>query len=382
MIVDPKAKTQRKRGKNQGGKNRRLDSYLLEEIAPLLITGLLVVILLFLLAALYEIVAPILAKGANPLLVLRLLAFSLPESFGRAFPIAVLFAVSLGFSRLTSDSEIKSILAGGIAPNRLVLPILGLSFGVAIISFLNNELLVPKASSVASQIQRDIVLDNPRVLVQEKAVFKDGLNRAIYIDKINPDQSISGIRIIQMAAHEAPKEMIQAERGKIERDSAQITLYNGQRITYTDSVVSTASKFAELHLPVQDLQATLTDNGGPSSRAMRTPISTLLEEIRDSKAKGLAVYAEETALHRKFAEPLAAVAFGFFGVMLALFTLRSSSGVGVVWTVFLTFFYYATWSTFRVMGQQGAILPVIAAWTPDLIYVGAGLILWWLSSRR
>lgn len=378
MISNSKPKAVRK---NSG--NRRLDIYLLEEISPLLISGLLVVILLFLLGALYEIVAPILAKGANPLLVLRLMAFSLPESFGRAFPIAVLFAVSLGFSRLTSDSEIKSILAGGISPERLVLPILGLSFAVALISFLNNELLVPKASSVAAQIQRDIVLENPRVLVQEKAVFKDGQNRAIYIDKINPDQSISGIQITQMAANAAPKEKIDAQTGKIERDSAQITLYNGTRITYSDARPGTISTFKELHLPVLDLQTSLTDNGGgPSSQAMRTPFTVLLAQINDNKAKGINTYAEETALNRKFSEPLAAVAFGFFGVMLALFTLRSSSGVGVVWTVFLTFFYYATWSTFRVMGQQGAISPILAAWTPDLIYVLAGCVLWWLSSRR
>lgn len=368
--------------KKRSGGNRRLDVYLVEEIVPLMLTGLIVVVLLFVLAALYEVIAPILAKGADPRLVARLMLFSLPESFGRGFPIAVLFAVMLGFSRLSSDAEIKAMLAGGVSPSRLALPVLGLSMAVALISFLNNELVVPQASNIAFQTQRDIVLDNPRVLVKEKAIFKDNLNRAIYVDSIGADDTLHGIQIIQMSVNEAPKEVILASEGKLERGTATMLLYQGERVTYNGGKVVTVQSFREARLPVQDLQASLNGNNTVASQAMRMPLRTLLQDIQNSRSRGLPTAAQETALNRKFSEPLAAVAFGFFGVMLALFTLRSGSGVGIVWTVFLTFSYYATWSVFRVMGEQNALPPVFAAWIPDALYVVAGFVLWALSTRR
>ena len=375
------ARAPRKRGEGKG-LGGRLDAYILEEILPLMLASLVVVILLFVLYALYEVLAPILAKGANPLLVARLMAFSLPEAFGRALPLAMLFAVLLGFSRLSSDAEIKSILAGGIAPLRLAVPIMTLSVLVALLSFVNNELLLPRASSQAQQTQRDIVLDNPRVLVQEKAVFTDNLNRAIYVDKVLSSSRLEGIQIVQMAPGEAPREVISAGVGQLERGSATIVLFNGERVTYSGARVVSIQSFKQIRLAVRDLQASLGGRNTGAGQAMRTPTPQLLEQIRQNKANGWNTADLETALNRKFAEPLAAVAFGFFGVMLALFTFRAGAGVGLVWTLLLTFAYYATWSVFRVMGEQGALPPVIAAWTPDLLYVLGGGVLWALSSRR
>lgn len=375
--VDKQGEPRRRRS-SLGG---RLDAYLLQEILPLMLASLVVVVLLFVLYALYEVLAPILAKGASPLLVVRLMAFSLPEAFGRALPLAMLFAVLLGFSRLSSDAEIKSILAGGIAPLRLAVPIMTLSVAVALLSFVNNELLVPRVSSQAQQTQRDIVLDNPRVLVSEKAVFTDNLSRAIIVDRVLSSDRLEGIQIVQMAPGEPPREIMTADAGKLERGSATIVLFKGVRVTYSSAQVVTITNFEEARLPVRDLQASLGRSTG-AGQAMRTPTSQLVSQIRENKAKGWATADLETALNRKFAEPLAAVAFGFFGVMLALYTFRAGAGVGLVWTLLLTFAYYATWSVFRVMGEQGALPPVVAAWTPDLLYVVGGAVLWALSSRR
>ncbi|MBB6099428.1 lipopolysaccharide export system permease protein [Deinobacterium chartae] len=360
---------------------RRLDHYLVSEVLPLLVGGLLVVVVLFLLAALVEVLAPILAKGANPLLVAKLMAFKIPDAIGRGLPIALLFAVLLAMSRLSSDSEIKSALAGGVGPVRLMVPVMVLALGVSTVSFLNSELLVPRAESQVLQTQRDILLDNPRVLVEEGTVFKDALGRAIYIDQILPGNELRGVRIIQMGPGQPAREIMTAERGLIEPGSATIVLYEGQRVTYRDAKPVTAASFEEARLPVQDLQASL--NGTSDEvQPVNLPLGELRARIAAYRSQSLPVYREETALNRKFAEPLAAVAFGFFGVTLALYTFRTGGGLGLVWVMMLTFVYYATWSVFRIMGEQGALPPVIAAWAPDALYLIAGGVLLLLSTRR
>jgi lipopolysaccharide export system permease protein len=91
---------------------------------------------------------------------------------------------------------------------------------------------------------------------------------------------------------------------------------------------------------------------------------------------------ELTALHRKFAEPLAAVAFALFGIGVSLWTLRSNRNFGYTGVGIFTFAYYATSTVFRVMGENGALPPLIAAWMPCLIYAGAGTVFLLLARRR
>ena len=92
--------------------------------------------------------------------------------------------------------------------------------------------------------------------------------------------------------------------------------------------------------------------------------------------------AEWTALHRKFAEPLAATAFALFALAVSLFTFRRGVPLGMVSVLFLTFVYYATWSVSRLLGAQGTAPSWLAGWLPFLVYAVAGVGLLALSWRR
>ncbi len=359
----------------------RLDLYLIEELVPLILAGLLVLILLFMLAALIQVLAPILAKGASAYLIARLLAFSIPPAIGQGLPIALLFAVLLVLSRMASEAEIKALLAGGIAPVRLLLPVLILSLAVALLSFFNNQLLVPRASLDILRTQRQIILEDPRVLIRPGTVFKDAAGRAIYVRRIGRGGQLGGITIVQMAAAAPPSEVITARNGTLSPSQGTLALGSGQRISYQNGRPVAITSFQQGQVPVSDLQGQLGGLQG-QIKPVDLPLGQLRAEIAGYQAHGVPTFTLETALQRKFAEPLASVAFGFFAVALALFGLRSGSGLGLAWVLILTFAYYATWSVFKVMGAQGAIPPLVAAWAPDLLYSLAGGILLSFSFRN
>ena len=69
---------------------RRFERYVLAEILPPLVGALASVIVLVLLTLLEEAIAPLLAKGANPLLVARLVALNVPEAVATARELAAL----------------------------------------------------------------------------------------------------------------------------------------------------------------------------------------------------------------------------------------------------------------------------------------------------
>ncbi|ADV68863.1 LptF/LptG family permease [Deinococcus maricopensis] len=360
---------------------RRYDRYVMAEILPLLVAGLVVVMLAVLVGALLEVIAPLLAKGASPALVARLVALQLPEAIKIGLPVGFLFATLLGLSRLSSDAEIKAALAGGVAPGRLFLPVLLMGVGVTVAAFVIGETLGPRAKTESLSVQRQIVLDNPRVLGldQPGLILRDALNRAISVTRVRPGGVLEGVRVVALRESGGPSSIITAREGHL-RDSNVLELLDGQRITYQDGRPVTVIRFRRGELPVQDLQASFKTSDAP--KPIDTPLPQLWAKVQTYAQQHVNAPQETTALQRKFAEPLAALAMGFFAVALALFTFRSGLNVGLVWVLLLTFAYYASWSVFRVMGESGALPPVVAAWTPDVLYLVAGLVLLAIAARR
>ncbi|WP_425145313.1 LptF/LptG family permease [Deinococcus sp.] len=361
-------------------KLRRFDRYVLEEILPYLFSGLAVVILLLLLAALQTVIAPLLAKGAAPALVLRLVALQVPEAVSRGLPIALLFAAMLGLSRLSADAELKAAQSGGLPGTRLFWPVLALSLGVALVSFTVAETLVPRAKVQSLTVQQDIVLDNPRVLGlgQSGVVLQDALGRAISVERVGAGGHLEGLRIVTLRPGQSAHEVMTARRGTLRGNV--LTLEDGVRLTYQDTRPVTVMRFESGTLPVQDLQASLTQ--GDSLLPIYKPLPELIASVRALRAQGISSPRDFTALQRKFAEPLAAVTMAFFAVSLSVYSFRNGLNIGLVWVLLLTFAYYATWSVFRVLGETGAVSAVLAAWTPTLMYLLAGLGLLWASARR
>lgn len=352
----------------------RLRAYVLAEVLPLLLGILLVIIVLFLLAALYAVIAPLLAKGASPLLVARLLAFELPDALSRGLPIALLFAVTLGLSRLSDDSELKAMLASGVPSTSVFTPVLLLSGAVALLAFVSAETVLPRAKAASLATQREIVLDNPRVLgLGAGAVFRDALGRAITVGELGDDGALRDIRVLQPGAN-GPRELIEAERGQLQRERAVLLLEGGVRVTFRDGRPNTVARFESAALPLQDLQTDLSGEQG--LRPVYRPLPELFAAVREGAGP-----AERAALQRKFADPLSALAFGFFGVSLSLFSFRRRGSLGLAGAVMLTFAYYATWSVFRILGEGGALPAVLAAWAPGGLFVLAGAVLLLLSRR-
>ncbi|WP_034359487.1 LptF/LptG family permease [Deinococcus phoenicis] len=367
----------------------RFERYVLAEILPPLAGALAVVIVLLLLALLEGAVAPLLAKGADPLLVARLVALNIPEALAGALPIALMFAALLGLSRLAADSEIKAALASGVPTSRLFRPVLLLAALVALLAFGLNELLVTRAKVQAQNVQREIVLDNPRVIGLGEAaaggrgglVLRDALNRAISVGEALPGGELRDLRIVTMQTGQAPREVITARRGRLEPGSNVLELGDGRRVTFQDARPVTVLTFQHGTLPVQDVQASF-DGGQGTLKPIYLPLPELLARTQAYRQQHIRAPGDFTALHRKFAEPLAALALAFFVVSLAVFAFRSGQNLGLVWALLLSFAYYATWSVFKVMGENGALPAVLAAYAPDLVALLVGAVLLWRAGRR
>ncbi|MER3442840.1 MAG: YjgP/YjgQ family permease [Meiothermus sp.] len=339
----------------------RLDFYLLREVGIYLVGALAAVIMALLAGALYEVLAPLLQRGADPLVVGQYLAFKLPELVVRALPLAFLFGLLLVFSRLGEDSELKAMLAGGVGKARVLLPMLMFAGVLFIVGIVLAETLVPRGLQKASSVLREAVVQKPRALLSPGTRFEDAYGRIVYVGEVNSDNSIGQVRVI------TAEEILVAPRGRFEGGS--LVLDGGLRVTYGSSKPRTVATFARGTVPLVEL------GFDPPGGLNNLSIAELRERVRQYRSQGFSYQAELTTLYRKFAEPAASFAFALFAVGVAFFLLGGSRSLGFVGVAVLSFLYYATTSVGRIMGEQGVIPAWSAAFGPGLIYALAGLVL-------
>jgi len=334
-----------------------LDRYLLREVGAYLLGGLAVVVLLLLGGVLFEVMAPLLARGADPLSIGQYLAHRVPEALVRGLPIAYLFALLLALSRMAEDSELKVLLASGIPRGRVLAVLVGFGAVLALLGFVAGEGWVPSELQKANRVLRQAILAKPRALLQPGTFFRDAYGRTIYVGQVD-GEGFGEVRVLSAG------EVLIAERGRFEPGRLQLDA--GLRVTYDGARPRTVTEFERGILPLEDLAVS------PPSKPSDLSLAELRRRIVEYKKFGRPYHAEATAYWRKWAEPAASVAFALFAVALAFWMLGGSRSLGMVGVVTLTFFYYATWSVFRIMGEQGVLEPWIAAWGPDLLYVAVG----------
>jgi lipopolysaccharide export system permease protein len=345
------------------------------EIAPLFAAGVSVLVVLLLLSFLLGVLADILARGVPVSLVALYLLLRLPSAVGMGMPLALLFASLLALTRANQDGELAAALMLGLSPRAFLVPLLILGGVVSLLTLASNEVVVPWAERRALEVQREILLRSPETLVQSGSFFQDALGRSIFIDRVESGGRFFGVTVVTAGGAQGPRQVIRAETGRAD-PAAGVWLLEGLEFrTFRRSRTVIEATAERATLPVRGLTAGIV--GTPD--LVTLPLGELLERLRGASGD---VSAEWTALHRKAAQPLAAVAFAVFALAVALTSLRRATQLGLVAVMALTFVYYALWSVANLLGAQGTIPAWIAGWAPVALYALAGAFMLVTSWRR
>src|SRR2546426_11385854 len=111
-----------------------------------------------------------LGKGVPAAVIAEVFVLSLPFIVAVMLPMAVLVAVLHVFTRLAGDNEIPALHAGGVSVSRLVAPVLAGATGVALLSFLWNDQLLPRTNHALRTLQVDIARKKPSLTLKEQVI--------------------------------------------------------------------------------------------------------------------------------------------------------------------------------------------------------------------
>lgn len=372
-----------------------MDRWLLQELVGPLLFGIAAFTAVSLsVGVVFELVRRVAESGLPPQVAVQVLMLRLPGFLVLAFPMATLMATLLAYSRLSGSSELTALRSVGVGTTRMVVPALALALAMSLLTFLFNDLIVPRTNLVASQtLERalgkavtnqsgDNILYSRfgRVKQEENGDSIRQLTQLFYARKFRSG-SMQDVTLLDFSRM-GQRQMLMAEKGHWNEAQAMWEFSNGRIVNVDEKTGSTTSARFDRYLypltqdPVEVAKlptdiSTMTVGQALRAERLQTEANNLKE------ARRLRVRIQE-----KFAFPAICLVFGLIGSSLGVRPhARTSRSQGFGISVLLIFGYYLMSFIVSSLGITGTLTPFLAAWLPVVVGLASGGLLLRQASR-
>jgi len=358
------------RRKRKGSRRIKiLDRFIIKELKTPFFFGIFAFSLLLVAGDLLFDLADLFVESGVPLwIVIKLFIYRLPGVVVLTLPMAMLLTSIYCFSKLSSQSELIALKASGIAFQRIVRPLLAVSLVVGCVALLLNETIVPLADKAAEHVFRYEIARQRPSLLKERLFLreeKEGrLSRVIYIEKLLPRSGLMEGVLVQEFNEGSLKRIMMADKGNWQ--DGEWWLESGRAFEIaSDGQLSGSVQFARQRLPLPLSPAQIERAAADPKRMSALELYKYIALV---EAQGADVRPLQMLLHLRLAVPWAGVVLAMVGSSMGVRSRRTSSGVGLGVSVIVIFFYYVLMSLCKAMGENGYMLPLLAAWLPNILF--------------
>jgi lipopolysaccharide export system permease protein len=375
---------------------RQIDRLIMKELVGPWLFGVGLFSSLLMAATYLGRIAGFIVDQVPPALVGQLVMLLFPAILVKTFTMAVLLAALMAFGRLSSDSEIVALRAGGASIFRIVVPVMVFSFLIALVTFWFDEQVVPSATRRSKELQEQIVhnteIKGNRPMAQT-IVRKGKLQLAIVAQNVNPaSEALQGVTVIAYDEKEQPSYTLRAREIVFEgllkgigqglesgmgnwRINGEYSLVPADYSTvirgkdaWPDQVPNLQKSFAELTAPRKDEFDLM------SMKELKAEIDKHTAAEDWTKAE---ISNAEYGLWNKVSVPLAAFVFGTLGAVLGIRNHRTGTAAGFALAIGIIF-GYVTLANFMNVWASGGVLPAyVASFAPiTLGFIASGIIMW------
>ncbi|NES86827.1 MAG: YjgP/YjgQ family permease [Moorea sp. SIO2B7] len=340
----------------------------------------------------FDLMRKVTESGLMLKIALQVLILKMPGFIVLAFPISMLLATLMAYSRLSSDSEIIVLRSIGISIYRIIVPAVILSFLVTGITFLFNDVIAPAANYQAS-ITLDKALDRAKSSFKEQNIVypeyqkieqPDGstrkvLTRLFYAEEFDGEQMLR-LTILDRS-QQGVSQIVTSQSASWNIAENTWDFFNGTiYLIAADGSYRNIVRFEhqKLNLPKTplDLANKGRDYGEMSIMQAQERLQIVQLSGNEKKIRKLKVRIQE-----KIALPFVCLAFGLVGAALGVRPQNTNRATSFGICVLIVFSYYLLGFISSSMGIWGVLSPFMAAWMPNLLGFGAGGFLLVQSSK-
>ena len=309
----------------------------------------------------------------------QLLFLNLPQILYYVLPMATLMAVLLTLSRLSANSEIVAMEAGGVSRKQIVKPVLWMGLALSILGFVLGELIVPKANSARIQLLAQEktgpqVLQN--VILRD---YKDGqLTRLLYAKVYDNIRQVMEDAVVQ--EFEAGELRRTIKTGQIFWDRGSWYYSKAEAYEYLEDGRVVSASFHSVRQPLP-LSVEPRQIAQQQKRPEEMNWWELKAQIAFLRKQGEDVKKLEVLWQQKMVIPLACLVFVMVGAPLGIQSHRTASSKGFGQSVVIIFVYYLILSLGSSLGEGGQLPASISVWLVNFVLGGWGIYLLWKSGR-
>ena len=362
---------------------RILTRYILGEILSLTLIGCALFTFILFMPLLPHILEVVVRNSSTLTDVAQVFLFTLPNLFKVTIPMAVLWGILLGLSRLASDSEIIAMRACGMGIGYFARMASIVAVGGTLLGLGNSLYLAPRANQAIVEMEQSLGTSQASYEIEPRVFYEDFHNYVLYVQDVRSGTGAANWRQVFMADVSDPNNPLitTAASATVVTDNTQELLMRLRDGVRDETVAnqpeqSNISTFTTTDLPLILGQQSEVHLGRLDTKLYATPLSVLLERIRESKnAADAEQYKIE--LNNRFAFPAACLVLMLVGVPLGVASRRGGKSSGFVFTILLVFVYYFLSSTGIALGHENKLPAFLAVWSANLLFAVTGTFLLW-----
>ncbi|MEI8031933.1 MAG: LPS export ABC transporter permease LptG [Chlorobiaceae bacterium] len=347
-----------------------LDRYIFRQFIKTFLFTTAVFVCLFMLINMVDRLDEFMDKKLNFGQIASYYLFTLPSTLLASSPVSALLSSIVVAGRLSSSSELPAIRSAGVSMRQLLYPFLLGGTLISAFNILNSSMLAPAAFNSKNSFERKYF--SKRQLLQHEIrnihILEPG-NRIISIGSSDPDGAlVSGVSIEEFngsrlrSRTDAASMRYEVTTGMWIMQEASSRLFDGSGEEFS----FTPQKAVRLALTPHSLkELDLQPDEMNIFRHYR-----YLSEKRSAGFAGL----DNTVvkLHTKLSMPLASLVVILIGVPLSAKKKRGGLAGEISISLLASFLFLGLQKTMSMAGSQGALDPALAAWLPDILFLGIG----------
>ncbi len=300
---------------------------------------------------------------------IRLVAYLFPNIFLYSIPMAAMIGITIGFARLSSDSEILALRASGISIYQILPPTVLVAVLIAMLTGYFSIKLIPLSEIAMKQMVYQLLTEKINHGIKEHSFTEALGDVVVYVDKIDKESG------------EWEKVWVSDKRGA---KNPVITMASSgtMRSSIEDMMVSIVLQKGSLHRPGNENAQIVQFNKyiinipllPPDTKATRLKkssltMSELLEKSRlelqntEHKRKLLIEY------HRRLALPIGCLVISLIGLPLGLQARPGKKAIGIQVALAIFVLYYISFTFAKTLAEENVLPIALAIWTPNVLFL-------------
>ncbi|MGB6984565.1 MAG: LptF/LptG family permease [Candidatus Aquilonibacter sp.] len=353
-----------------------LDRYMLTELGGPFVFGLSAFMLIFAATQLLYVGRLVSSEHVPLWAAIEIFIWTMPAYFGLVFPMALLLGTLLAIQRLSGESELTAMKAGGISFMRVVIPLLAAGLVMSFVTYLVQEIVAPYAADQVNGIENQVIAHASafnRDLTVSAPLPGGGKQITIATSYEKNTQALLHVTLIQYDRNDVATQIIFADRAEFTADKWVLENASLYRFNPDGTLISepqVAQQQVELGEKPTDIVKRLSQND---------PENLSRAEIADIVHSGQLTQTEYrkyiTTYQEKLAQPFACFVFVLIAIPYGMRAARTGGGTGVGFglAVAIVFVYYIVLTVCSYISQSLVGTAWFWAWFPNIIFTAIGV---------